>query len=82
MSQTKEKVTDPYGELSIEEGFKQLDEIITKMSDEDVPIETAFADFEKGIALLKSTNSKIDRVEKSVKAINEEGGLDEFKRPD
>ena len=37
-----------------------------------------FVEYKKGMDLLKICNDKIDKVEKKVMMLNEEGGLDEF----
>ncbi|SKC05620.1 Exodeoxyribonuclease VII small subunit [Lachnospiraceae bacterium] len=65
-------------ELTIEEGFSFLEESLKKLSDEDISLEESFAVFEKGMQVLKDVSGKIDEVEKKVKVINEEGGMDDF----
>ncbi|MBR2187128.1 MAG: exodeoxyribonuclease VII small subunit [Lachnospiraceae bacterium] len=62
---------------SVEEGLKILEETTEKLSEEDISLEDAFAGFEKGMAVLKQVNEKIDRVEKKVKVITE-NGTEEF----
>ncbi len=61
---------------SVEEGLKILEETTEKLSEEDISLEDAFADFEKGMAVLKLVNEKIDKVEKKVKVITENGTED------
>ena len=61
---------------SVEEGLKILEETTEKLSEEDISLEDAFADFEKGMAVLKLVNEKIDKVEKKVKVITEDGTED------
>lgn len=62
---------------SVEEGFSLLEESVQKLSDESISLEDSFKEFEKGMKILKEVNRKIDRVEKQVKVITEEG-MDEF----
>ncbi len=62
---------------SVEEGFKLLEETVNELSREDISLEESFARFEKGMKVLKLVNEKIDRVEKKVKVITE-NGEDEF----
>ena len=62
---------------SVEEGLRILDETTEKLSEEDISLEEAFKWFEKGMAVLKQVNEKIDRVEKKVKVITE-NGTEEF----
>ncbi len=72
----KEKETKQ--ELSLEEAFARLDELVEKLEDRDVPLEESFQIYKEGMDLLKSCNEKIDRVEKKMQQINAEGALEEF----
>ncbi len=78
MSAKKQKQDTDYEKLSVEESFEVLDGIIEKLEDDDISLEDSFTAFEEGMKVLKAANSKIDEVEKKVKVINGEGGLDEF----
>lgn len=65
-------------EQTLEELFGKLDEIVAGLEDSSVSLEDSFKAYEEGVTLLKLCNEKIDRVEKQVLVLNEEGGLDEF----
>jgi exodeoxyribonuclease VII small subunit len=65
-------------DLSIEEAFDRLQETLTKLQDDSVPLEESFGLYEQGMKLVKYCNEKIDRVEKKVEKLNAEGGLEEF----
>ncbi len=65
-------------EYSLEELFGQLDEIVAGLEDSSVSLEDSFKAYEEGVKLLKVCNDKIDRVEKQVLVLSEEGGLHEF----
>ena len=65
-------------EQTLEEWFGKLDEIVAGLEDSSVSLEDSFKAYEEGVTLLKLCNEKIDRVEKQVLVLNEEGGLDEF----
>lgn len=65
-------------ELSLEEAFGMLDEITRSLEDEEITLEDSFRAYKKGMDLLKLCNERIDKVEKQVLVLNEEGGLDEF----
>lgn len=65
-------------ELSIEDAFDQVEEAIGKLEDENISLDDAFAVYQQGMKLLKLCDEKIDRVEKKVLTINQEGELDEF----
>lgn len=55
-----------------------LDDITRTLEDEEITLEDSFQAYKKGMDLLKICNDKIDKVEKKVMMLNEEGGLDEF----
>lgn len=65
-------------ECSLEEAFEQVEETIARLEDEDITLEESFRAYQDGMKLLKYCNEKIDRVEKQVLKINEDGELDEF----
>lgn len=64
--------------LSLEEAFAQIEEVIGQLEAEDITLEQSFAEYNRGMALLAQCNETIDRVEKKVLKMNEDGGLDEF----
>lgn len=65
-------------ELSLEEAFAQIEEVIAHLETEEITLEQSFQEYNKGMLLLKHCNATIDQVEKKVLQINENGGLDEF----
>ena len=72
----KAKKTEIQEQRSLEENFSGLEEIIEQLEAEDISLEDAFAAYSKGMNLLKQCNEQIDRVEKQVMKLNEEGGLE------
>lgn len=64
--------------LSLEDAFAQIEEVIGRLEAEDITLEQSFAEYNRGMSLLAQCNETIDRVEKKVLKINEDGGLDEF----
>ncbi len=70
----KEKEKAP----TLEENFKQLEEMVGKLEDKEIGLEESFALYEQGMKLLKKCNDQIDRVEKKVMVMNRNGELDEF----
>ena len=48
------------------------------LEEEDITLEASFKAYQEGMKLLQYCNEKIDKVEKQVLKINEDGGLDEF----
>lgn len=65
-------------EISLEENLDKLDEIIERMESDELPLEEAFQAYSDGMRLLKICNDQIDRVEKQVLKLTEEGELEEF----
>lgn len=74
VQQPEEQVID----LSLEETFEQIEEVIAHLETEEITLEQSFQEYNKGMKLLQHCNETIDRVEKKVLQINEDGGLDEF----
>ena len=61
---------------SLEENFSAVEELIGQLEAEDISLEEAFTAYSKGMKLLKQCSEQIDRVEKQVMKLNEEGGLE------
>lgn len=62
--------------MKIEESFEQIDEVIAKLEDKDTPLEEAFAEYEKGVKLIKECNESLDKVEKQI-IVLQNGNADE-----
>lgn len=59
-------------ELTIDQSFAQLEELINRLEEDDVSLEQSFELYNKGINLVKECNEKIDLVEKKIKIIETE----------
>lgn len=77
-SNDKDMEQTDFQECSLEEAFEQIEATIARLEDEDITLEDSFRAYQDGMKLLKYCNEKIDRVEKQVLKINEDGELDEF----
>lgn len=64
--------------ISLEEAFKQLEEMIGALESREITLEESFQKYQQGMNLLKICNEKIDKVEKKMLVINENGDTDEF----
>jgi exodeoxyribonuclease VII small subunit len=53
-------------EFTLDEGFRQMEVILETLEQEDVSLEEAFANYSKGMMVLKACSQQIDRVEKKV----------------
>lgn len=78
MERNKEQTEQEQQELSLEEAFAQIEDVIAHLETEEITLEESFQEYNRGMRLLQHCNSAIDRVEKKVLQINEDGGLDEF----
>ena len=57
---------------SIEDNFKQLEEILNNMQKEDVTLDNAFELYKEGLELVKDCNDQIETIEKKIKIIGED----------
>ena len=64
--------------MSIEETFAKLEETITQLEKDDISLEDSLKAYEQGMEYIKSCNEAIDKAEKKVMVIRENGELDEF----
>lgn len=62
----------------LEQMFTELEALIGKMEDSDVTLEQSFDLYNRGMELLKKCNQTIDRVEKKVLVLDENGETHEF----
>lgn len=65
-------------EQTLEAAFDSLDEIVEQLETEEVSLEESFTLYHKGMDLLKLCNEKIDKVEKQIRILDEDGGEHEF----
>lgn len=63
---------------NLEEMFKDLEELIGKMENEEITLEQTFDLYNNGMELLKKCNLSIHEVEKKVLVLDENGETDEF----
>ena len=61
-----------FEELTLEEAFEQLDELIDKMEESDLPLEESFELYKKGVSLVEVCNKKIEKVECDIKKVTEQ----------
>lgn len=69
---------DEKKELSLEESFAYLEQMLEKMENPQLPLEESFRLYQQGMELLKECNKKIDTVEKKILIMNGDGELEEF----
>ena len=65
-------------ELKLEEALDRIDALLNQMGDKDVSLEETFRLYQEGMRLLKNCSEQIDRVEKQMIQVDEEGQIHEF----
>ncbi len=65
-------------ELTLEETFAGLEEVIHTMEQGEISLEESFQLYHKGMDMLKSCNNKIEKVEKKMLILDSEGAAHEF----
>ena len=65
-------------EKTLEEVFGELENVIGEMEKPDVSLEDSFRLYHKGMDMLKSCNEKIDKIEKKMLILDDEGVSHEF----
>lgn len=63
-------------QAGIEENFQKLDEIIAALEESDVTLEQSFKLYNEGMKLVKSCNTQLDKVEKQMIILGENGEND------
>lgn len=63
---------------TLEQVFEELDSVVEQLEAEGVSLEDSFKYYRKGMELLKVCNDKIDKVEKQMKVLDEDGEEHEF----
>ena len=66
-------LSDDLAELSVEDAFGQLEQLISRMEEPGISLEESFACYERGVQLIRHCNDRIDRVEKKVQMLRGEG---------
>lgn len=63
--------TEEIQNLSLEESFEKINELMDEMSDSEVSLEESFEKYKLGMELLKHAGDQIDRVEKQIQVLNQ-----------
>lgn len=65
-------------DMTIEETFDEVEEIMAALQKDDVPLEDSFALYKNGMELIKHCSEVIEKVEKQIIVLsNEEGSEDD-----
>ena len=66
---TAKKAEKPGSELTFEEAMSQLEEIVSRLEQGNVPLEQSLASFEDGVGLLRALHGRLGEVEKRVEVL-------------
>ena len=72
MDESNKQIQQPEEERTLEEEFQELEQVLEAM-EQEVTLEESFSLYHRGIDLLKACSDKIDRVEKQIQILDEEG---------
>lgn len=64
-------------EMKLEEAFEKLNQIVEALEKPDISLEDSFALYQEGMKLLKTCNDSIDKVEKELIILSENGETNE-----
>ena len=64
--------------VSLEDRFEQIEEIIGQMETGDVSLDQSFELYKNGLEEIKAANAMLDEMEKAMLVLNEDGSLEEF----
>lgn len=78
MAGKKKSEADVSQELSLEASLEQLEQVMEELGSPELSLEESFAMYKKGMDLLLKCNQAIDKVEKELMILEENGISDEF----
>lgn len=64
--------------IDLEESFTEIEKLLEELERDDIGIEEAFDKYCKGVQLLKQCDQSIDKVEKKVLKLMEDGKTETF----
>jgi len=78
MAGKKKEETESLQNLSLEASLERLEQVMDELSSPDLSLEESFAKYKQGMDLLFQCNQAIDKVEKELMILEENGISDEF----
>jgi len=68
--------------INIEKLLKELESIVAKMEDDSLNLEDSLEYYEKGIALVKSAQESLKKIEQRVQILSQKNELEDFNPDD
>ena len=63
--------------ITLEQSFERLEEIIAQMEKSDTTLDASFKMYQEGMKLVESCNNQLDKVEKQIIVLNDDGEQDD-----
>ena len=64
--------------ITLEERFEHIEEIIHEMENGDISLDKSFDLYKNGLEEIKAANAMLETMEKAMLVLNEDGSLVEF----
>jgi exodeoxyribonuclease VII small subunit len=68
--------------INIEKVLSELESIVNKMEEENLNLEDSLSSYEKGIALIKTAQENLKKIEQRVQILSKNNGLEDFESND
>ncbi len=65
-------------EIKLEESFEKLNQILEELEKPEISLEDSFTLYQEGMKLIKTCNDSIDKVEKELIILSENGEANEL----
>lgn len=62
---------------TLEQSFERLEEIISQMEKSDTTLDASFKMYQEGMKLVERCNNQLDKVEKQIIVLNDDGEQDD-----
>lgn len=70
MAKTAKSTNENLKDVSLEDAFSKIEDLLDRMNEDDVPLEESFGMYKEGMELLKHCNDIIDKVEKQIEVLS------------
>ena len=77
-SNSDNRITSDSKEMTLEEHFDVLDDLISSMEAPAVSLDDSFELYKQGLNQIKAANEMLEGIEKAMLILNEDGSLEEF----
>lgn len=78
MESAETKTPEEGKDMTLEETFSRLEEIIGKLENPGTSLEDSFALYREGCTLLKAAQGKVDLIDRQVRQLNDDGSITDF----